>query len=364
MADNRNEVKAYDGNIMQNPWMDDALINDVAGLSVLGPSGQNFANVARSGQFGTGIRVTKLDGATPAVFNPVQPVVLSVPTMWKKFPQKQEILRSLMETHAKSITGIDFSYELETADTQVGHDGQSIKTPTRTTRSQVNPSATFTEYTGNIVYKFFQDWIFDIQHPDTNTSILPAMGLGSSDLPGWTMSAYSMSMLFIQYDPTGLPDRIMDAFVIIGMFPTQLGEIGFERTIGTTTSNKERNIQFTGIVQHNNNTKELGMRVAEMLALHRINYNYSLPGLAGSVDPTAAIQEELRSSKGNGGINWEANAGASRTAAGNTYSTSGTGGSGDAFVPQSGGLSNGSYSGTMETGKNIASTDVNLNSNS
>ena len=361
MATTKPEVRNYTGRSQPSPFMNDALINDVAGLSVLGSSNE-VASVARSGQLGTGARITKIDGATPAVFNPVVPVVLSVPTMWNAFPQKQEILKSLMETHAKSITGIDFSYELETADSQIGHDGQTLKVPTKTSRSAVSPSATFIEYTGNIVYKFFQDWMFDIQHPDTNSSILPAMGLGGTDLPGWTISAFSMSMLFIQYDPTGLPDRIMDAFIIIDMFPTQIGEIGFERTIGTTQT-KERSINFTGVVQHNNNTRDLGIAVAKMLALHRINYNYSLPGLAGSINPNVAIQQELRTNAAYSGVDWEANAG-SRHANRSTVAP-GSGGSAHTYVPQADGPSAGDYYGSAELGPNVGSvsTDVDANRN-
>lgn len=290
------------------PFMKDALINEL--IPGLGSHvGGSLANVSVSGQNGTGIRVTKLDGATPLVFNPVIPVVLTVPTMWDKFPQKQEILRALMETHARNITGIDFSYALETSQVQIGHDGQQMDAPTRTTRSQVNPSATFTEYTGNIIYKFFQDWMFDIQHPDTNASILPAMGLtddGSNKMPGWTMSAYSMSMLFVQPDPTGLPSRIIDAFVIVNMFPKDIGEIGFQRQLGTSET-KERSVNFTGIVQHNNNTKLLGVNVMKMLQLHKINYNNALPGLAGSINAAESIHDALDSV--GGGLNWEANAG-------------------------------------------------------
>ena len=291
-------------NGIPSPFMSDALLDKVVGLGshLTG----DVANVARSGQNGTGIRITKLDGATPLVFNPVIPVVLTVPTMWNATPQKQEILRALMETHARNITGIDFSYALETSQVQIGHDGQQMDAPTKTTRSQVNPSATFTEYTGNIIYKFFQDWMFDIQHPDTNASALPAMGYDNSSMAQWVMSAYSMSMLFIQPDPTGLPERIVDAFIICNMFPKDMGEIGFQRQLGTTET-KERSINFTGIVQHNNNTKELGIRVMQMLGLHRINYNNALPGLAGSVEPKTAIQSDLRSRAG--GLHWEANEG-------------------------------------------------------
>lgn len=296
----------YPGTSPKPPFMSDALLSSVAGLGVQAET--EVANVAHSGQLGTGYRLTKLDGAHPLVFNPVVAVVLTTPTMWNKFPEKIEMCRGLMETHAKAINGINFGYSLEVQDTQIGHDGQTIKVPTASKRSGVNPSASFIELTGNVVYKFFQDWIFDIQHPDTNSSILPAMGLTGHDMPGWTFSAYSMSMMFIQYDPTGLPDRIVDAYIICDMFPTEIGEIGFDHTIGTSQT-QERNITFAGYVQHNNTTKYLGVDMAKRLALHRINYNYALPGMAGKASAVDALQKELRTTAVGAGINWEANAG-------------------------------------------------------
>lgn len=287
-------------NYAPSSWMSDSMLQNLTSMGVAPDA--IVSNLPRSGQLGTGIRFTKLDGATPAVFNPVVGVVLHTPRMWDVYPHLQEMLRSLMETHAKSITGIDFGYTLETQDTPVGHDGQTMKVPTRTTRGGVNPSATFPEYPGMPVYNIFKTWMFDIQHPDTNMSILPAQISKTSRIPAWYMTAYSMSMLFIQYDPSGIPDRIYDAIVITNMFPTEIGEIGFERSLGTTQL-KERSISFSGIVQHNENTRELGYRVAEMLALHKINYNFALPGVAGTVDVSTSISKELLDM---GGLTYEA----------------------------------------------------------
>lgn len=319
-------------------YMQNAVLDHVTSLGVA--PNATVANLARSGQLGTGIRFTKLDGATPAVFNPVVGVVLSVPSMWNRWPKLQEMLRAVMETHAKSITGIDFGYTLETGDTIVGHDGQTMKVPTRTTRGQVNPSATFQEYPGMPIYNLFRSWIFDIQHPDTNMSLLPATVHQTDDIPAWYMSAYSMSMIFIQYDPSGLPDRIYDAIVITNMFPTEIGEIGFERTLGTTQL-KERSISFAGIVQHNENTKELGYQVANMLSLHKINYNFALPGLAGSTQVDRAIGEaNSDDAVGNirpyGGLEYEAHGGVEGTNNGmiNNFTFLGEGGLNQAYSDQ------------------------------
>lgn len=284
----------------RSKFMSDALLENATSLGVA-PS-TLVSNVARSGQLGTGIRMAKLDGATPAVFNPVVPVVLSVPSMWDPYPKLQEMLKALMETHAKSITGIDVSYTLEMQDAYTFHDGQTLATPTRTTRGPVNPTATFQEYPGLPVWNLFRTWMFDIQHPDTNASNLPSKLSDNSDVPGWYVSAYSMSMLFIQFDPSGLPDRIYDAVVITNMVPREIGEIGMERTIGTVQL-KERSVSFSGIIQHNENTRELGYRVARMLQMERIAYDFSLPGYAGTVDPSTAIQSDIQNF---GGLHYEA----------------------------------------------------------
>lgn len=297
----------------QSHFMSDAILQQVTSLGV---SPNNMvANLARSGQLGTGIRFTKLDAATPAVFNPCVIVMLTAPSMWDRWPKLQETLRAVVETHAKSWTGIDFGYSLETQDTPVGHDGQTLKVPTRSLRKGVDPSLTVPEYTGNPIYNLFSTWIKDIQHPDTNASILPSNISDTSDIPAWFMSAYSMSIAVIQYDPTGLPDRIIDGAVIANMFPTDIGDIGFERTIGTSKL-MERQISFTGLVQHNENTRELCFRLAETLSLHKANYNFALPGLGASVDPDSAIQTELRQF---GGLEYEVNGNSSVDGAKNQF---------------------------------------------
>ena len=256
-----------------------------------GMDGAMIANLTQSGQLGMGVRFTKLDGATPAVFNPTVCIVLNTPSMWDKYPKLQEMLRAIIETHAKSISGIDFSYSLDVDETPVGHDGQNLSVPKRTTRSGVNPSITVPEYPGMPVYNLFKQWIFDIQNPDTNASTLPAQLGSDADIPGWFVSAYSMSMICIQYDPSGLPDRIYDACIITNMFPKEIGEIGFERQIGNTKT-MERSINFTGLVQHNEMTKALGISVAKMLKMHMVNYNFALPGLAGSADAEKVLDPQ------------------------------------------------------------------------
>jgi hypothetical protein len=276
-----------------SPFFNEAIIHSADESSIGIAANAHHSNITVSGQLGTGIRFTKLDGATPAVFSPAVVVVLNTPSMWERYPRLQKMLRAIVETHAKSITGIDFGYRLNADEAMpVGHDGQQLKVPTRTERTAVDPVITVQEYPGMPVYNLFKTWMFDINHPDTNMSVLPAQMYDGKDanydnIPGWFVSAYSMSIAVIQYDPSGIPDRIYDAAIITNMFPTEIGNIGFERTINTTKP-LERQITFTGLVQHNENTRALGVNIAKALGQHRVNYDFALPGLAG----TANVSEE------------------------------------------------------------------------
>ena len=238
------------------------------------------ANIIDGGQLGTGIQITRLDAATPLVFNPAVLVVTQTPGMWDNQPYAQKMLKSLVEVHAKEVTGLDVSYTLNTATTPVGWDGQEMKVPTNTTRSAVDPSFTWTEVTGNLVWNFIRKWIFDIQHPDTNASLMSATLDSNETMPPFLMSSFSMSMMAIQFDPTMLPENIIDGFYYTCMFPTGTGEFGLQRSWGQTQT-KDRSIQFTGLVQHNDNTKWLAQEMASILQFHKVNYNKAIAGPGG-----------------------------------------------------------------------------------
>ena len=226
-------------------------------------------------QLGSGLNGPMLDVATPCTFTPVVIVVMSTPAMYTvdgKPTRMATLIKDLIESHAKQVTGIDFGYTLGTQQSPVGHDSQEMMVPAKTTRSQVSPSFVFAELSGNLVFNTFKKWIWDIQHPDTNASMAQVRYPGA-----YTMSAYAMSMMAIQFDPTMRPDHIIDAAYYTNMFPLQTGEIGFERTIGQV-KHPERTINFSGIVQHNDYIKSLAMSVAEQLSLHKHNYNIAPPG--------------------------------------------------------------------------------------
>ncbi len=248
--------------------INDSLIQNAVVLGM--GDGQVAANLQYGAALGVGVKEASLDASTPLVFTPTVFVVLHTPTMYANIEGNiiGNTIKTLIETHAKSVSGVDLTYSLETSETPVGHDGQQLQVPTKTKRSAVNPSFTFTEVTGNLVWKLFVQWVTDIQDPDTNAS----MGRLEQEGLQFMSSTYSMSMIGIQFDISGIPANIVDAAFFSNMFPTDPGgSLGFERQIATSKT-LDRTVTFTGHIQHNKKTRELGVEIAKIMQAAKVRY--------------------------------------------------------------------------------------------
>ena len=138
-------------------------------------NGSSFiSNMEAAGQLGIGIKPGALDAATPLVVPPAVIYVTQIPHMWTIYEDDIALARtikSMFETHAKSVTGINIGYTLETGQQPMGHDGQEMNAPTVSKRNAVQPNFTYPEVTGNLVFRCHQQWLWDIADPDTQISL-------------------------------------------------------------------------------------------------------------------------------------------------------------------------------------------------
>lgn len=249
-----------------------SLITSAGALGVL--STDTVANLPSGAQLGIGVNLPQIDAATPLIMAPTVCIVTHAPTMFQQFSGFDQTLKALIERHAKEITGIEFGYTMEGQGTPAGHDGQEMMMPTNARRTQVTPTFTFQEVTGNLVWNFFRSWLLMIKNPDTQASQLSPITTGT--LAPQLFSAFTMDCLFIQFDPTMRPENIIDAWFICNMWPQETGLLGSKRTIGVSEM-PDRTIPFYGIVQHNPNTKAVGVQIATALNLHEVNYQLAAP---------------------------------------------------------------------------------------
>ena len=244
----------------------------------LTPDGGIVSDLMTGGQLGYGYKTAGFDAATPLALPPAFIVVIQTPTMWDNLNDNgvlRQTVKSLFETHAKAVTGIDVNYTLENQGQPVGHDSQELKVPTRSTRAPVDPNFTWSEVTGNLVWRIMHRWIWDISDPDTGTAFEhEGASVAETALNTYTMSSYALTFAVIQYDKTMHPDRLLDGSIITNVYPTTTGEFGMERTEGTTKV-PERAIAFTGYIIHNERTKEIARQIANVLKLRGETYKYA-----------------------------------------------------------------------------------------
>lgn len=261
-----------------------ALLKNVANIST-NPNA-TINDITKGGQLGIGPRLANIDAATPLVFSPLVPIVTHIPTMFNAVPKMKEILKALVERHTKTITGVDFGYEMDEGSAYMLADGQEAKIPTKNKRTAISPNMTFAEIQGNLVWNFFRQWMSMISSPDTHASSLAAM-TNSTDIDPFVYSYFCMDVLLINFDPTMLPKNIIDAYFVTTMWPKTTGQIGAKREVGTTDGGIERSIDFNGILQHNSAVYNAAVSIAESLGLHKANFNLATP-VATAIESNAS----------------------------------------------------------------------------
>jgi hypothetical protein len=272
--------------------MKDPLLKKVSNV-VAGPTGTVANIIKNGGQLGLGPHLTNIDSSTPLAFPPVVPVVTHIPTMLKKFENVPATLKMLIERHTKSITGIDFGYELEEGAGFTLPDSQEVKTFTKNKRTAISPNMVFPELNGNLVWNLFRFYLSLMNDADTHGSKLAAL-LTDEEIDPMVFSYFTMDILFIQFDVTMLPQNIIDAVFVTTMWPKNTGNIGMQKEVGTVQV-QERSIDFNGVLQHNKNTYLAGVAIAEMLSLHKANFDFANPIATAIEDESThmGMQQEI-----------------------------------------------------------------------
>lgn len=245
------------------------LLKNVSGISTT--SSLTHANFIQGAQLGAAPHLEMLDMVTPEQFSPLVAVVTHSPTMFAKFPGMTDAWKAMVERHCKSITNVDFEYTIGKDEVMKLPDGQSVNMPGKAQRSPVNPNIVYPEVKGNYIWEFHRKWISLMDHPDSHASNLASLLDG--DLDPMIFSAFSSDICFIQFDKTYLPQNIITSFMVTHVFPENGGGmLGAKKEIGSITL-PERSVTYNGIVQHNDNTHAAGIKIAELLGLHKVNHD-------------------------------------------------------------------------------------------
>lgn len=201
-------------------------------------------------------------------------ILVEAPAFFQLMPNPDKwvaSLRSLVETHAKTIDGLNATLEVETDTHNVGGAGELQDEVTNVTRARTTPSFTFVEKYGMPIGTFLHNWIdYGLMNPDTkyaSAGTLP--GIRPADmLADW----YSMTCLFIEPDPTF--NFAVKSWLVTNMYPKSTGEIIGKKDLTAASEITTLSVDFTGIAQYG-----LGVNIVAQRLLAALNISNANPYL-------------------------------------------------------------------------------------
>lgn len=240
----------------------------------------SVANLAAAGgQYGPGPIYSTLSASSPMVFPRSIVVCTETPRMYNNNLAFSYIIKTLFESGARSVSGIDLDYNLDPGGTEMGRDGQQLEMPLKSKRQPVSPNFVFPEYIGNVVWNTHYKWLTDIQDPDTD-----AIGLKNTLARGeqFDFRLFGATLMVMQPDVTFQASRIIHSWIITNVWPKGTGALGSKVEM-TGTHIPERSINYSGYLIHNADTIAVGQALWNKIQLETVNYRRLATGL-GTVE--------------------------------------------------------------------------------
>ena len=148
--------------------------------------------------------IANLSANTPYVRRNVIAVLLDAPEFFKYMADTDLLVRGLkrlIETHARTITGLNQTIHTEYAEAPSGGSGEVIETITNVTRERSNPTITCYELAGRTVTRFLNMWI-RYGLGDENSKVPLVVTEANLKASQWTQNFASATVLFFEPDPT------------------------------------------------------------------------------------------------------------------------------------------------------------------
>lgn len=256
----------------QVQWISQAMAQGSANAATI-------ANLpAAGGQFGPGPIFSTLSASSPLVMPRSIIVCTNTPRMYDNNLAFSYLIKTLFESCAKSVSGIDLEYTLDAGGTEMGRDGQQLEMPLKTKRQPVSPNFVFPEYTGNLVWNYAYKWMTDTQDADTD-----AIGLKTELSRGeqYDFQLFGATLMVMQPDMTFQASRLIRSWIITNVWPKGTGALGAKVEM-TGTHVPERSINYSGFLIHNSDTDAVGQKLWTTMQLETVNYRKLATGY-GSV---------------------------------------------------------------------------------
>ena len=205
-------------------------------------------------------------------------IVMATPRGFDYLPNSEDwhrALKSVIETHSRTIGGIDSSVTVEYSEQQVDGAGGMQAEMINVTRANSAPSHTFMEKNGKIITKLFDGWIYNLIGDPLNNvpRVLTYSENGDgNEIPDMLPDMQSMTTLYIEPDVTNR--FALDAWLVTDMKPRAGAPRQGSKEITGAKQNLEISIEFTGLQQVGATIVQLATRILNDLSLGSVNADF------------------------------------------------------------------------------------------
>ena len=207
-------------------------------------------NLSYGGQMGYSTQYAEWASTTHYVRKNVIALLLELPKFIQLMPDSEfwaAAIKAMVEVHPLTWDGLKSTLSVETQTTPFGGAGEEFDDYVKTKREKSTPTSTYKDLYGRPMQNLLSDWIiYGLADPETNVPM--AVTLAGKQAPSdWLADMYSMSVIFIEPDPTHT--KVSKAWLCTNMYPKTSGPIEGKRDVTAAGELLEISVEWTAITQ-------------------------------------------------------------------------------------------------------------------
>lgn len=251
--------------------------------------GEGMIDLSKAGTRQFAPDLYNIAGNSPYVRRNVIPFLIEVPPFFRFASDKDLLaasLKALLETHTRTVDGLNQTITVENGESPVGGSGESLKTPTNVTREVSAPTHGCWELQGRSITKFIKWWIrYGIG--DENTKVPLIVSNGGVDAADYNATFYGATVLYVEPDPT--MTEVVDAWLCTNFFPTATPTIEGTKDVAQLGQTLEISLEFACTTDVSQGTKNFARQLLQSINLQGLNPNENPAWLEGlGADVSAA----------------------------------------------------------------------------
>jgi len=226
----------------------------------------NTVDISQSGTYQFAPNLANLAANTPYVRRNVVPFLIDAPKFFQYADNPDMMVRCLkafVETHTRTIDGLNQQLTVDTAEAPTGGSGERIQTATNVTRAVSNPTHGCWELQGRAISKFVKWWI-QYGIGDENTKVPLIVSNGRVRAEDYDQTFYGATVLYIEPDPTFTD--VVDAWLCTNWYPTGTPPWEGSKDASQLGQNLDINLEFAALTD-----VSVGVRLYARELLQRLN---------------------------------------------------------------------------------------------